>query len=878
MTQIPNSRRITAFLNIEPGEERLISLLVLLYFILSLGVVFVQSMAFGVFIAEYGVQGLPYSYISIAFLASLVAVLYIRIGGRVSFARLLSINLIFLAVTTLLIWIVLNTPLYHAATFILPLWFQTAINLVNIAVWPLGGSLFDLRQGKRLFPLLGAGNWLANIVAGLFVPTLVKTIGTTNLLLLAVLSFGLSLFVLRAISRSYLQPKPNTPVAQSARPAKTPTAMFKDRYVRLIFVYITLWWAAFYFADNIFYDRAFAQFPDAAQLTAFIGQLLSIIGVVALLSSTVITGRVIARFGLRVGLIAMPLVVTATLGILAISGSLGASLLIVFALGAFAKLINVAFGFSLSQSANAIIYQSLPDSIRTRVQATAEGIVQPIAIGLAGLSLLALTAGLKFNYIGLAYVAVAVGAVWLIVIVLLSGNYVQALTRVITRRRLGDDAMVLADPASITILRDQFQDAHPGVVIYALNKLETLDGQAVVGELPKLMQHPTPDVRRDAFSRIETLKLRSALSDVQQQLLVEPDPSVKEAALRALGAITDNPAQFVHALSEMDTAAQRGALIGLLKYGNEPIAKQKLDGLLAAASADHILAIEVLGAVNRREYHPQLISACDAPETSRAAGMALAAIGADILPEIETAFAQPDAPRERLLTLPRALGRIGGEHSQNILLSRMFTSDGDVRSQFINALSQSGYCTRDQAAIRRAINLVQEQLCQLHPHIRDQIHVVPSLRNISEPERTRYLEAKELDWDTLQRQSILDTMQQAGQKVTSFDPQQGFRHVRFAELRAGEKLIEAGAPATFVYIPLGDGLKIIPLGGYQSFSVAAWMPLGTTGVIRGDTRNADIIAEQHVALLIIPKEVYLRYWYDPYSPVELMRLLSEGME
>ncbi len=178
----------------------------------------------------------------------------------------------------------------------------------------------------------------------------------------------------------------------------------------------------------------------------------------------------------------------------------------------------------------------------------------------------------------------------------------------------------------------------------------------------------------------------------------------------------------------------------------------------------------------------------------------------------------------------------------------------------------------------RFAELVQEQLCQLHPHIRDQIHVVPSLRNISEPERTRYLEAKELDWDTLQRQSILDTMQQAGQKVTSFDPQQGFRHVRFAELRAGEKLIEAGAPATFVYIPLGDGLKIIPLGGYQSFSVAAWMPLGTTGVIRGDTRNADIIAEQHVALLIIPKEVYLRYWYDPYSPVELMRLLSEGME
>ena len=41
-------RRFTGFFNIEPGEERLVGLLVLLSFSLGLGVVFVQSMAFGV--------------------------------------------------------------------------------------------------------------------------------------------------------------------------------------------------------------------------------------------------------------------------------------------------------------------------------------------------------------------------------------------------------------------------------------------------------------------------------------------------------------------------------------------------------------------------------------------------------------------------------------------------------------------------------------------------------------------------------------------------------------------------------------------------------------------------------------------------------------
>ena len=173
--------------------------------------------------------------------------------------------------------------------------------------------------------------------------------------------------------------------------------------------------------------------------------------------------------------------------------------------------------------------------------------------------------------------------------------------------------------------------------------------------------------------------------------------------------------------------------------------------------------------------------------------------------------------------------------------------------------------------------LVQEQINQLNPQSLYQIQVVPSLRNVSESERVRYLEAKELNWDVEQRQSILDKINQAGQKLTNIDAVDGFKHVKFIQLQAGEKLIEAGAPSAFVYIPLGDGLKIIPLGGYQSFPVAAWMPLGTTGVIRGDIRNADIIAEQPVSLLMLPKEVYLRYWYVPYSPAELKNLLVDEM-
>jgi hypothetical protein len=113
-------QRLVTFLKIEPGEERLIGLLVSLNFILSLGFVFMESMVFGIFLTEYGIEALPYSYISIAILASSVAALYIKLGGRVSFSNLLVINLIFLTGASLIIWLGLNSPLYHVLAFILP--------------------------------------------------------------------------------------------------------------------------------------------------------------------------------------------------------------------------------------------------------------------------------------------------------------------------------------------------------------------------------------------------------------------------------------------------------------------------------------------------------------------------------------------------------------------------------------------------------------------------------------------------------------------------------------------------------------------------------------------------------------------------------------
>ena len=61
-----------------------------------------------------------------------------------------------------------------------------------------------------------------------------------------------------------------------------------------------------------------------------------------------------------------------------------------------------------------------------------------------------------------------------------------------------------------------------------------------------------------------------------------------------------------------------------------------------------------------------------------------------------------------------------------------------------------------------------------------------------------------------------------------------------------------------------------PLGGYEPRLTPAWIPLGNSGVIRGAVRNADVFAQKEVRLLCIPKDVYLKHWYKPYTGKDLL--------
>jgi ATP:ADP antiporter, AAA family len=734
--------RISKLLGVEAGEGRAVGLMAALYFVLAVSFVFVQTTAFGLFIGEYGPRNLPFAYLSVALLASAIAYLYLWLLERLAFRAVLFVNLGFLAGVSVVFWLGLRSHLAHLFIFFLPFWFQALLNLANLLVWPLAGRMFDVRQAKRLYGLVGAGNWTANILGGLVIASILSYSGTSNPYLFAAIAIIAAGFVLWTIFRFHLVPEaapqaalPSTAPRDKPKPASSP---FHSPYNRLIFAKVALWWIGFYFVDNIFLDRAGAQFHSGAEVAAFIGRQLSVVGVIAIITSTFLTGRIIRRFGVRTGLLVMPIVVTFCTLLLVIGGVFHAPAILLFWIAAAAKTFNLALGFSVSQASATLLYQPILGDERNRTQTIAEGIVQPAAIGLAGLLLLLFNTTLHLDAVGLSAIFLPIAAVWLWIIYRVSAKYPQVLSEALVKRSLGDSTSLLLDPAGIAQLQVGLKSPRAQVVLYALNQLEQSAPDAwqtwIRPAVPDLLAHPAAEVRRYVLQRLLALGPGDAVADVRRRLDQEPDLEAKALAVQLLAAFDAEASgkQLAQALSSDQRLVRQGALTGLLMSArpsqiqkaiinletlvgssdaqDRQIAAEVLasaacpdsDRYIAALLVDSVPAVRhaALRAAGRQDAPALLdgiLAACSSPETAGLAEQVLISKGKAALPAVLAAFGQASKDRaasELHSSLMRVLLGIGGEEAQAALLSQMDSEQAGVRSQAMLALSELGYRAR----------------------------------------------------------------------------------------------------------------------------------------------------------------------------------------
>jgi hypothetical protein len=530
-------------LHIHDGEGRLVAYLLLHSFCNGITIGFMGASISALFLMRYTAADLPLMYIVSTSMIFFTGIIYHRLSKKLRFRRLLTANLCYsfsLILTLTLAYRTLDVPfpaLLLAASFEL-IWVMNSLEF-----WGLTGKLFDVRQAKRLYGVVGAGEVVAIILSGFMIPFIVPIIGTANLLFIALMGTSLSLVMMRTITHRYADRLSYQPVIKNDTPLEPASRSDRShrQYVFLIFALVGLTVSTLYIVDTAFYDQASQLYPDEASLASFLGLFFSVAGILQLVSRTIITGRLLKRYGVMIGLLVFPsLLILGGIGVL-IGAGIGDAMLIAGAV-ILMKWVDRGLRYTLNQSTILILYQPLPTDQRVPVQARAESNIEAVAGFSVGIFLLFLTSTIGFGTVELILLMIVVCALWITIVWLIRKPYVTMLVQTLTFQRVtttDTTLMPMIIPTEDAFLPIEVLDAD-AVHLTIMAEVETALLYLETGQADKL--HDTK--RRILRLLVHIIHPPALILEIEQHILL-PMKERRAYALEALEMLLMSPIKGV---------------------------------------------------------------------------------------------------------------------------------------------------------------------------------------------------------------------------------------------------------------------------------------------------------------------------------------------
>ncbi len=293
----------------------------------------------------------------------------------------------------------------------------SVFNLFVVSVfWSFMADLFDSAAGKRLFGFITAGGSAGALLGPLLTALLVKPLGPVNLLPISALMLEATVWCALQLGRwAQRNPPTHRPAAESAgHPGRERIGggaftgiwdALRSPYLLGISLYMLLYTATSTF---LYFEQAHivaASSADPAQRTQWFATIDLVVNVLALALQAMLTGRVIARFGVGLTLACVPLVT-----IIGFVG-LGIAPRLWFLIGL--QGVRRASNFALAQPARQILFTVVSREDKYKAKNFIDTVVYRGGDAVSGW----LFAGLKAAGLGLAaiaLIAVPVAALWLI--------------------------------------------------------------------------------------------------------------------------------------------------------------------------------------------------------------------------------------------------------------------------------------------------------------------------------------------------------------------------------------------------------------------------------------------------------------------------------
>jgi AAA family ATP:ADP antiporter len=681
----------------------------------------------GLFLSNLPSEHLVYAYWLSALFAGTVATPIFKLSRRISAIGILTTTNGLLIATLGFFWWAIGRPI-RPLPYIYYVYVQVVPVLVVAQFWLLAGYIYDQRQARRIYGLLGAGASAGALAGSFIVRLLRRTIGVHELLLLcivicAALTF-LSLAVWRYRRRDFGTPGRARFESQNEGLSDLLRLVLGSRHLSLMAAFILLTMITSQVADWQINDAVQSAFTAASRhqqqvrIDEFFAAFNLYTNLLGIALQVFVTGFVVRRLGIWAATLFLPVAVFATsLGVLAAPVLLATVLV---------EGSDSVFRYSLHRAGLELLYMPLSPEVRKRIKIFIDVFIDRCGRAIAGVIILAVTS--HFLPIGLRGSAAAIlllTGTSIYICFQLRKTYVSAFRQQLSRRALDFSDINLSDPSSIRLLTEALDSEQERQILYALRLLQSARGMDFSARLLPLLGHPSAPVREEAVRTLE--RLPGKHTGLMEHMLGDASAQVRRAAVDYLCARAPaqapalvnsllrhpetamqltaahwtsehqiegvpSPHEMVQRLTEVAGSDEAAARVIAAKFALR-LPRDASDGLIRRLLHDPHLevrkaAARAAGASGRQEFADDLLGLLKDRQLRAAAREALLLYGEPLLETLEAVLADAGRDLSVRREIPWILGRMPSPRSANLLVRHLAEADPMLKYQAVKALNR----------------------------------------------------------------------------------------------------------------------------------------------------------------------------------------------
>jgi len=682
---------LSRFVDIRPPEARVSLLLFLYLFLITFPAYIIKPVKESLLQASFSPQWYPLASLLTAVLIGFVVSWNAKLLNRLPRRLYISSTLVFFIISLFLFRLLLTFN-WEGLRLIYWFWSDVFIATSVTQFWIAVNDIYNPHQAKRLVGFFVSGGILGGICGALLALILPKLIHTENLLLICPALLILTLAVVNLLYREHPEERDGPARPRERGRSKSGylesfRVVRRSRYLVLLACSLASATIVSGVIQQQFLTITRAFFPDKDERTSFNGAFLVGLLVFSYLLNLLITTRILKKSGIKTALLIAP--VFLLLGSAAVF-LVPAALMLGWAV--MVKGGEKSFENTLSQSVRELLYIPVPANIKYKAKTFIDMFVNKFASGLGALLILFILNVLQVGYQQLSFMAVVFAIIWIGLIRLIYGEYINIVKSDLERKWENGDTIVdeHVDVDMTRLVFDTIQSREKSSVLYAMNLFDLLRKEKLTPELKEIIACKEDELRAKSMGCLldvggETFypEMEDALAEadvkaeIEEILTLDSYKKVMEDHLEK----TVQDGQGESTVTRMEAAK----VIGMM--GPTPSAVRNLRRLLQDESAEVLTyALESAGRLRKKELVPLIIRHLGNPQMQQLAGDTLASYGVKVIGALREILQKRDENLEVRRAVPEVLFRIGTQKAADVLSTELGRGDERTESEVIEAL------------------------------------------------------------------------------------------------------------------------------------------------------------------------------------------------